>query len=301
MIKRILLGLVGFVLLVAFFGGLFAFIQIRAFDESIATVYEVPLPQIDRSTDEAVLARGKHLAEGIGGCAACHGANLGGGKVEDIGPVGKLHSPNITAGTNGAGSTYSDAEMARLIKHGIRKDGTSARFMPSRDYAWWPDADLVAVISYVRSLPPVDSGPSQLEIGPLGKFLDRMDMMPLDVARRIDHANMPTAPAPEPTAAYGQFIAINCKGCHGETLSGGAIPGAPPELPVPLNLTPHDTGLKGWTYADFEKLMREGIRKNGKKLDPFMPTDSTKNYDDVEMRALWAYLQSLPAAELGNR
>jgi len=301
MLKKILLGLLSLVVVVAIGGGLFAWLQIRAFDQSITQKYEVPLRTVARSEDPAVLERGKHLAESLGACFGCHGANGGGGKGEDMMPIARMEPVNITAGKNGALATYSDGELARLITHGIRRNGTSVRFMPSGDFSWWPDADVDALISYLRTLPPVDSGPSVAEIGPVGKILDRLGMMSLDTARRIDHAHQPTAPAPEPTAAYGKHIASLCQGCHGATLSGGPLPGAPASLPTPLNLTPHATGLQGWTFAEFEKVLREGIRKNGQPLKPFMPVESTKKFNDTEMKALWAYLQALPPVEFGNR
>jgi hypothetical protein len=84
-------------------------------------------------------------------------------------------------------------------------------------------------------------------------------------------------------------------------MSGGPIPGAPSDFPVPLNLTPDATGLQGWTYADFEKLATTGIRKNGKKLASFMPIEAIAKMDDVERHALWAYLQSLPPTPFGQR
>jgi hypothetical protein len=84
-------------------------------------------------------------------------------------------------------------------------------------------------------------------------------------------------------------------------LSGGPIPGAPPELPVPSNLTPDATGLKGWAFEDFQRLMEQGIRKNGKKLDPFMPIEAFGKQDEIEKRALFAWLQSLPPTPFGNR
>ena len=68
-----------------------------------------------------------------------------------------------------------------------------------------------------------------------------------------------------------------------------------------LNLTPDTSGLAGWTYEDFTKLIDTGVRKNGKKLDPFMPLVAFVRYDDAERHALWAYLQSLPPAPFGNR
>jgi hypothetical protein len=121
------------------------------------------------------------------------------------------------------------------------------------------------------------------------------------VARRIDHADIPVASGPEPTAKYGSFIARLCTGCHGEHLSGGRIPGAPDSIPIPLNITPDATGLAGWTFDDFEKLMRNAQRKGGKVLDPFMPVELLKNMDDTEIHALWAYLQTVPPLPFGKR
>src|SRR5207237_576852 len=134
-----------------------------------------------------------------------------------------------------------------------------------------------------------------------GKFLDRMDAIPLDIARRIDHEHPDLAGAPEPTAAYGRFLAKGCTGCHGKRFSGGPIPGAPSNLPKPLNLTPHETGLKDWTFEDFDKLLSTGVRKNGSALNPFMPLDAIGQLDPVERRALWEYLRTLPPLPLGNR
>lgn len=299
---KTLLKVVGVVLALGAIGaGGFVGMQVSAFNESIAKKYDIAPVNVTRSDDPAVLARGKQLAHGMGGCNGCHGENFGGGKVEAMGPLGTFKMPNITAGKAGALSSYSDAELARLIKHGVKKDGTAALFMPVEDFCWWPLEDVAALISFLRTVPPVDGVPGEKDVGVLGKVLDRLDKIPLDTARRIDHKNLPVAPAPAITPAYGAFVAKLCKGCHGPTLSGGPIPGAPPELPIPLNLTAHETGLKGWTFDDFERLMREGKRKSGQPLNPFMPVESTKNFSDTEMRALWAYLESIESRPFGER
>jgi mono/diheme cytochrome c family protein len=239
--------------------------------------------------------------ESIAACAAsdCHGSDLAGGKPIVMGPVGTFRGPNITPA--GLGAAYSDGELIRLLLHGVRKDHRSVRFMPVHETNWLPDSDLIAILSYVRSVPPVEKASGESEVGVLAKVLDRHDMLTIDVARRIDHAKRETAPAPAPTAAYGAFIARACTGCHGPTLSGGKIPGAPPEMPMPTNLTPHETGLKAWTFADFEKMLATRERPDGSKLDAFMPVEALGNMNDVERQALWAYLQSLPAKKLGGR
>jgi hypothetical protein len=179
------------------------------YSSSMAKVYEIPPLAIQASTDSAVIERGRHLAETVAACAGgdCHGDNLAGGNTIDAGPVGQVTAPNITPA--GVAQTYSDGQLARLIRHGVKKDGTSVRFMPSQEIGWLPDEELTAVISYVRSVPAVEKANGPVVIGLLGKVLDRHDLMILDVARRIDHVNRPTVPAPAPTPEYGAFLARN--------------------------------------------------------------------------------------------
>lgn len=300
-LKKTLAGVGGVIGALAVVGGGYACMQARAYDESINHVYDVPIPKIERSNDPAVLARGKHVAESITSCtsADCHGADLGGGKTTDVGPLMTLTPPNITTG--GLGAAYSDGELARLIRHGIKKDGRSVRLMPAQEFNWISDADLVAVVSWVRTMPAVDraNGPTTVKL--LGKILDRRNAIPIDVARRIDHKKIDLAPPPTPTAEYGKYIGRLCSGCHGANYSGGPIPGAPPSIPVPLNLTPHETGLKGYTFEEFAKVIDTGTRRDGRKLDPFMPVASYTKMDDTEKRALFAFLQTLPPQPFGNR
>jgi hypothetical protein len=299
--KRIALVVVGVLVLLLVSVAAYAFVQARAFDASMDKVYDIPVPAVAKSDDPSIVARGKHLAESVAGCTTpdCHGSDGAGGKVMSMGPLGTLVGPNITSG--GLGAAYTDGELFRLIRHGIKKDGRSLKFMPAQDFCWLPDADVVALVSHVRALPAVDRPNGPIQMGMIAKILDRAEKLPLDVARHLDHANAGKGPAPEPTARYGELLSRICTGCHGAHLSGGRIPGAPSSLPMPTNLTPHETGLKGWTFEDFVKLLEQGIKKNGSKLDPFMPFQSFGKMDDTEKRALWAYLSSLPPTELGNR
>jgi hypothetical protein len=219
--------------------------------------------------------------------------------VMSMGPLGTFTGPNISQG--GLGAAYSDGELARLIRHGIKKDGRSVRFMPSQDFSWLPDSDVVAIVSYLRTAPAVDRPNGPMECGTLAKVLDRREQIVIDVARKIDHAKLETAGPPEPNANYGKYLGRLCSGCHGEKLSGGRIPGAPSSLPIPSNITPHETGLKDWTYEDFDKMVLTGVRKNGNKLDPFMPQEAFAKMDETEKKALWDYLRTVPPTPFGNR
>jgi hypothetical protein len=281
--------------------GVFAAVDGSAYDESMNKTYDVPLPGIVRSTDPAVIARGKHLVQSVAGCADknCHGADLAGGTPIQLGPLGTAAAPNITPGNLGA--AYGDGELARLIRHGIKRDGRSVLFMPVRDFRWFSDADVTAVVSYLRAVPPVDRPNEPSSVSALGKVLDRHDQVDLDIARRIDHGSFQQPPQPAPTAEYGRALANTCTGCHGDHLSGGHIPGTPPSMPTPRNLTPDATGLAGWTYDDFARALTQGVRKDGTKIDAFMPFEEFAGLDDVEKHALWEYVRGLPARPFGQR
>jgi len=298
---KVALGLVALLLLLAAGGGVFVWTQVSAFDQSMAKVYDVPLREIPKAEGPEALARGKHLVESMGACAAadCHGTSLAGGNTINAGPLGTVTAPNITSA--GLGGVYTDAELVRLIEHGIKKSGTSLRFMAAYELNWFPDEDLAAIVAYIRSVPPVTKANGPLEIAALGKVLDRQGMFTFDVARKIDHSKIEKAPPPAPTAAYGKFIAKGCLTCHGETYGGGPIPGAPPEFAVPVNLTPHETGLPGYKYEEFTKLLDTGVRRNGKKLDPFMPLVNLAAMNEVERRALFEFLLTLPPKPFGSR
>jgi cytochrome c553 len=299
-LKKLLLGVGAIVGVAIGSAGAYVFVQGRAFDESINKVYDVPLTSVARSTDPAVIARGKHVAEALMPCGSCHGEDFGGGKGKDAGPVMFVSAPNIT--TAGMGAAYNDAELFRLLRHGVKKDGRSVKLMPVPDWNWLPDADLVAVISYLRTLPAVERTNGPMRIKWLGKVLDRRDSIPIDVARRIDHTRIEIGPAEAaPTAEYGKWLARMCSGCHGATFAGGPLPGAPPSIPKPLNLTPHETGLKGFTYDDFVQLFATGLRKDGRKLDSFMPREGVNHMTETEKRALFAFLTTLPPKPFGAR
>lgn len=280
--------------------GLFLGLKIIGFNRAVARVYDVPPLAVAASQDPEVIARGRHLASSIGGCRGCHGSGLEGNPEERMGPIGVLRFPNLTTGAGGVGADYTDGELARAIRHGINREGRTLLFMPVSDFNWWPDEDLVAVVSYLRTVPPVDNVTSKSEVGLLGKILDQFGMIPLTVAARIDHdAPRPDVPDPEPTATYGSFVVTVCSGCHGPGLSGGRITGTPPEIPAPANLTPHETGLASWTEEEFVTALTTGVRPDGRTLDEFMPRMDTMS--EIERGALWAYLRSVEPREYGNR
>ncbi len=83
--------------------------------------------------------------------------------------------------------------------------------------------------------------------------------------------------------------------------SGGPIPGVPPDWPTAANLTPGGE-LANWSEKAFIDTLRNGFTPSGKQLDPqYMPWTTFGQMTDDELKAMWLYLQSLPAKETGKR
>jgi mono/diheme cytochrome c family protein len=120
-------------------------------------------------------------------------------------------------------------------------------------------------------------------------------------AALIDHQAGPRKVEPAPTKEWGEVMIQVCTGCHGPELSGGKLPGAPPEWPESANLTQHETGIKGWTYEDFKRATTEGKRPDGTNIDPFMPWKAYAGMDEVDRQALWEYLKTAKPKPKGNR
>jgi mono/diheme cytochrome c family protein len=137
-------------------------------------VYKIALPHhvfpgAEKSYSQADLSdklkRGFYLAT-IGHCMECHTPfappggpdfknSLGKGGREFPGPWGISKSRNITSSKTAGIGDWTDAEIKTAITQGKHKDGTPLKGpMGYQYYAKMTDADLDAVIAYVRTLPP---------------------------------------------------------------------------------------------------------------------------------------------------
>ena len=250
------------------------------------------------AADTAAVSRGKHLVQARYGCAGCHGANLGGGVMLDDPAIARLRGPNLTRGRGSPMASYTMSDWDRSVRHGVKPDGTPV-IMPSEDYLQMSDAELSDIVAYVRSLPPVDAATPAPSFGPIGKVLLALGKFPLSAERHPDHHAPHAAKPPETkdSAEFGAHLAAVCTGCHRSNLAGGKMPFGPPDWPRAANLTPHANGLGGTSYEVFERAITQGIGKNGQKLRPPMTELLTAGQLmlPTERKALWTYLQSLPA------
>jgi mono/diheme cytochrome c family protein len=216
----------------------------------------------------------------------------------DAPPIGKILGPNLTTGQGSVVGAYAVADWDRIVRHGVKPDGTPA-VMPSEDYFAMSDRELSDIIAYIRSMPPVDAVVPPPTFGPVGTLLLATGELRLSAEQLGDHqaAHAAEPPVEGPTAAFGAHLAAVCTGCHGAALAGGKIPGGDPAWAPAANLTPHADGLAGWTYEDFERARTEGKRRDGRELLAPMTqiTPYGRNMTVVDRQALWAYLTTVPA------
>jgi cytochrome c553 len=267
----------------------------------MSKTYAIKAETVEVPTDPASIARGKHIVEAVGKCQNCHGDDFAGKQVMDAGAFARLTSTNLTPGKGGIGGKFTDADYVRAIRHGIGKDGKSLLFMPAEAYYHFSDADLGAIIAYLKTLPAVDAAvPPARSVGPIGRMVYLTTSFPLLPATMVSHdAPRPALVPAGVTKEYGEYLSKSgaCTACHGAALSGGdKIDGAV----LAANLTPGGEVGK-WTEADFTKALREGTRPNGTILSAVMPWPYTKNLTTDEIRAMWMYIHNVPAKQLGEK
>jgi mono/diheme cytochrome c family protein len=260
-----------------------------------ATVADIPIPE----RDAAAIARGTYLVDHVVGCKECHGADFGGKAPVDDPMLGTFWAPNLTQGNGSVTRDFHASDWLKAIRHGVAPDGRRLFLMPSADFVNFSDGDIGAVIAYVKSAPPVDRPSPAVRFGPIGRVLLVTAQMKF-AFDLIDHTKQPPAAAPGVTAEWGHVLSGTCTGCHGPTYSGGKIAGGDPAWPPSRNLTPDETGLKGWTFDQFSNAFRHGRRPDGTELSEVMPWKQFAGMSDDDVQALWAFLQTLPAKPAGD-
>jgi len=232
----------------------------------------------DYTDDAAKLAHGKRLFQVLH-CNDCHGDNAEGTNVTKIDAnFGDMNAPNITLLL----ANYSDADFDQLIRHGKPKDGREFWFMPVEAYQFLSDADLAAVIAYLRTfkpageqLPPIRKGPGFLTDVKEGKIANAEK----EIARF--HGD----PPPDMGAQYerGRRLARTvCASCHNSELQG--YEGFTPNLDIAGGFTPDEletllTTGKGKSKPDL------GLMKN-------VALSSLSKLTPAERQAIIGYLKA---------
>jgi mono/diheme cytochrome c family protein len=296
-VKRTSLLLVGLALL-----GIVTTVVGKAMGErKMMRTVAFPLAPLSVAADAGRIDQGRYLYN-TRGCAECHGANGAGKTVVHDGGMFVV-APNITAGANGVTARYKVEDWVRAVRHGVKPDGRPVLMMPSADYNRMTDEDMAALVSYLQQMPAVAGERSRVDVPVPVTVLYGFGVIK-DAAELIDHQLPPPLPVPlDASAQYGAYVANTCIGCHGPQLSGGKIPGGAPTWPAAANLTP-GKGSAMMRYATAEAfiaMMRSGHRPDGTAISTVMPFGSLGKMNETELRALHAYLKTVPARGAGQR
>jgi len=259
----------------------------------------------------ARIDRGNYLIHGVTPCLVCHSevdttslwdakpGTEGGGQHWPEAELSFLYTPNITPDRETGAGSWSDDAIARAVREGIGHDGrTLFSLMPYARFREMSDDDLASVIVAIRRLAPVRKQQPKSEI-------------PFPVNRLINDAPQPiegvVPPADQSTPrARGKYLATLavCAYCHtplddknqpipGMDFGGGtpiAIPGNP--LATSQNLTPSPNGIPYYTEDLFVETIRTG-KVRGRQLSNVMPWRFFRNMTDEDLKAIFAYLQTL--------
>ncbi len=257
---------------------------------------------------ETPVERGRYLVETIAGCGNCHtprgpggtfaaGKELAGGFVVlDIKEFRAVAS-NITPDKETGIGNWTDAQIAKAIREGIRPDGSLiGPPMPFELYRKISDSDLMAMVAYLRTVKPVSN-----------KAEKSVYRIPLPPAYGPPVTSVPDVPRTD-KVKYGEYLAGpvgHCMECHtpmdekGHRIwsrigQGGDKFEGPWGVSVSRNLTPHpEDGLGKWSDAEIKRAITQGISKDGAKLFPPMGFSFYAKVKDEDLDAIVAYLRSL--------
>jgi mono/diheme cytochrome c family protein len=141
-----------------------------------------PLYSITADTSSEGLARGEYLMESVMGCTqACHSPEGRPfvGVVENIdeGPIAVVFAvPNLTPDRETGLGNWTDAEIARAIREGVDRGGVELVVMPSYNYHALSDADVAAMVGYLRNLEPVSNAIPPFQANAIAKVMLALGM-----------------------------------------------------------------------------------------------------------------------------
>jgi len=278
-----------------------------------------PAPDLKAPTDSATRARGEYIFKFQAQCWGCHEspsqtgiASAAGGRLFDLsdaGPgFGKWYSRNLTPDMETGLGGWTDGEIVQALREGLNKDRvTLFPVMPVDWYHGMADDDVLAVVAYLRSLPPVKNKVLQNEPSLAAKALFTFKLM-----KPKDRITTPVVAPPRGiTSEYGRYLSNNlagCADCHtprnlqdgkfylDSLFAGSSFPFEGDISSYASNITPDvETGIGSWSEDQFVTAVTTGVRPDGIVLTPHMPYAYYKSWSMDDLRAVFMYLKTLPA------
>jgi len=259
---------------------------------------------------ETPVERGSYLVNTILTCGNCHspkgppeavaGKDFSGGLRFDEPPF-DVTAPNITPDKATGIGAWSDADIKKLLRTGVRPNGTPiASVMPTGFYEIITDGDMDAIVAYLRTVEPVSN-----------KVPDPIYKMP--APRQVyPGAEKPYTQAMLDDKMKRGFYLVtigHCLECHTPMVKGHhdwdadlgrggfEFPG-PWGVSVSRNITSSKTkGIGAWSDAEIKRAITQGIDKDGNKLKPPMGFGYYAHMTDADLDAVIAWVRTLPPKE----
>ncbi|MEP6945413.1 MAG: cytochrome c [Acidobacteriota bacterium] len=266
------------------------------------------------STPERV-SRGEYLVENVAQCAVCHserdwslysgpvvaGTDGKGGEAFDQkqGFPGAYYAPNLTPHHL---KDWSDGEVLRAVTSGVSLDGRPLfPVMPYLSFGKMDREDVYSMISYIRSLKPIDNDP------PPSKSDFPMSIIIHLIPKKAEFTTMPAA---TDKVAYGRYLAnaASCAECHtpdkqgqiieAELFSGGRSFLLPDGTRIlSKNITPHEKGIGAWTEAEFIDRFKAYENQRAPvphgQFQTVMPWTGYAGMTREDLAAIYAYLRTV--------
>ena len=265
----------------------------------------LPAASTSTAAGSASIERGHYLVEGLLQCMICHSerdwetpggppveGRTGAGRVRSEDGQYRLVAPNLTPDPETGTGRWTDEQLARAIREGVGHDGR--RLSPRmwyRSFRHLADDEVQAVIAYLRSLAPVHN-PLPVTILPPDYQASLNEEPPIE----IKPVNLASADLVE--LGRGLVALADCEGCHtawgapenGPLLAGGNRIERNGSPVFSTNITPDASGVP-YDAEAFIQVIRTGKQS---VLDPIMPWIAFRNLTDRDLRAIHAYLQTMP-------
>lgn len=255
-------------------------------------------------------ARGDYLVNGLMACGNCHTPKgprgdiaekaLSGGLEFDEPPF-KVTASNITPDKETGIGGWSDADIKRLMRTGVRPNGVPvAAIMPTGFYEILTERDLDAIVVYLRSVPAIKNKSPDPEYR-------------IDVPRQV----LPGAEKPFTSVDMGDKVKAgfylatiaHCMECHtplggkgrdfvGDLGKGGMEFKGPWGVSIARNITQSRTkGIGGWSDDEIRRAITAGVSKDGSRLKPPMAYHSYARMTPADLDAVVAYLRTVAAID----
>ncbi len=306
-IKIILISLISIILIIVCF---IAFITFH--------FPNIPLENITVVSSKASIERGKYLANHVMVCVDCHstrdwtkfsgpmvhGTEGKGGETfdEKLGFPGHFYSPNITPYHL---AKYSDAQLYRAITSGVGVDGRPLfPIMPYTHYGAMSKEDIYSVITYIRSLQPIEY------TSPKSKANFPMNVIMHIIPSKLVNQNMPDK---KDSINYGKYLvnACGCYDCHtkfengkyavGMDFAGGREFKMFGGTLSTANITPDSTtGIGRWPKESFVARFKSFDIKTytpshiaANEFNTIMPWTMYGGMKSEDLSAIYSYLRTL--------